>query len=233
MRGSPTNAQLQDELIRLGYRKTEDLSTPGSFQPVPGGVKLHLRSFAFMDAIRPSTKITVMFVGNRVQRILYGKQNMDLVRLEPAVIGSFFPSHGEDRLILTPDQVPSLLAEGLKAVEDREFDAHKGFSLTGIARAALVNLRSGEAQQGGSTLTQQLVKSYFLTNERTIERKLRELAMSIILELRFSKEDILTAYINEIFLGQNGARAIHGFGLGAQYYFNNRLTNCRPIKLRR
>ena len=85
-----TNAQLQGELIRLGYRKTEDLSTPGSFQPVPGGVKLHLRSFAFMDAVRPSTKITVMFVGNRVQRILYGKQNMELVRLEPAVIGSFF-----------------------------------------------------------------------------------------------------------------------------------------------
>ena len=172
-----TNAQLQGELLRLGYRKTQDLSAPGSYQPVPGGVKLHLRSFAYMDAARPSMQITVMFVGNRLQRILYGNRNMDLVRLEPAVIGSFFPSHGEDRLILTPDQVPELLAEGLKAVEDREFDAHQGFSLTGIARAALVNLRSGEAQQGGSTLTQQLVKSYFLTNERTIERKLRELSL--------------------------------------------------------
>ena len=126
--------------------------------------------------------------------------------------------------------MPALLAEGLKLVEDREFDAHKGFSLTGIARGALVNLRSGEAQQGG-TLTQQLVKSYFLTNERTIERKLRELAMSIILELRFSKEDILTAYINEIFLGQNGARAIHGFGLGAQYYFNKPLNELPPSQI--
>ena len=226
-----TNAQLQDELLRLGYRKTQDLSAPGGYQPIPGGVRLHLRSFAYMDAIRPSMRITVMFVGNRLQRILAGNRNMDLVRLEPAVIGSFFPSHGEDRLILTPDQVPALLAEGLKAVEDREFDAHKGFSLTGIARAALVNLRSGEAQQGGSTLTQQLVKSYFLTNERTIERKLRELAMSIILELRFSKEDILTAYINEIFLGQNGARAIHGFGLGAQYYFNKPLNELPPSQI--
>ena len=229
-----TNAQLQDELLRLGYRKTQDLSAPGGYQPIPGGVRLHLRSFAYMDAIRPSMRITVMFVGNRLQRILAGNRNMDLVRLEPAVIGSFFPSHGEDRLILTPDQVPALLAEGLKAVEDREFDAHKGFSLTGIARAALVNLRSGEAQQGGSTLTQQLVKSYFLTNERTIERKLRELAMSIILELRFSKEDILTAYINEIFLGQNGARAIHGFGPQVpSTTLTNRLTNCRPVRLRR
>ena len=84
----------------------------------------------------------------------------------------------------------------------------------------MVNIRSGARTQGGSTLTQQLVKSYFLTNERTYERKLREVAMAIILELRFSKEDLLTAYINEIFLGQNGARAIHGFGLGAQFYFN-------------
>ena len=161
-------------------------------------------------------RITVMFVGSRLQRLSYDNRPLDLVRLEPAVIGSFFPSHGEDRVILAPDEVPALLANGLKAVEDRSFDDHQGFSIAGILRAALVNLRSGEATQGGSTLTQQLVKSYFLTNERTIERKLRELAMSVILELRFSKKDILTAYINEIFLGQNGARAIHGFGLGSQ-----------------
>jgi penicillin-binding protein 1B len=219
-----TNAQLQVELRRLGYRQTADLSKPGSFQPIAGGVSIHLRAFAFMDAPRPSMRITVMFVGNRLQRLQYADRPLDLVRLEPAVIGSFFPSHGEDRVILTPDKVPALLADGLKAVEDRAFDEHQGFSVTGILRAALVNLRSGEARQGGSTLTQQLVKSYFLTNERTIERKLRELAMSVILELRFTKEDILTAYINEIFLGQNGARAIHGFGLGSQYYFNKPLN---------
>ena len=219
-----TNAQLQVELRRLGYRQTADLSKPGSFQPIAGGVSIHLRAFSFMDSPRPSMRITVMFVGNRLQRLKYADRPLDLVRLEPAVIGSFFPSHGEDRVILTPDKVPALLADGLKAVEDRAFDEHQGFSVTGILRAALVNFRSGEARQGGSTLTQQLVKSYFLTNERTIERKLRELAMSVILELRFTKEDILTAYINEIFLGQNGARAIHGFGLGAQYYFNKPLN---------
>ena len=91
-------------------------------------------------------------------------------------------------------------------------------------RALIVNLRAGATRQGGSTLTQQLVKSYFLTNEQTLQRKLRELAMAVILELRFSKQDLLTAYVNEIFLGQNGARAIHGFGLGAQFYFNKPLN---------
>lgn len=226
-----TNSQLQEELERLGYRKTADLSAPGSYQPIPGGVNVHLRSFAFMEATRPSTRLQVMFVGRQIQRMNSSGKPLDLIRLEPAVIGSFFPSHGEDRVILAPDQVPDLLANGLKAVEDRTFDEHKGFSITGIARAALVNLRSGERQQGGSTLTQQLVKSYFLTNERTIERKLRELAMAIILEMRFSKEDLLTAYINEIFLGQNGARAIHGFGLGAQYYFNKPLNELPPDQI--
>jgi penicillin-binding protein 1B len=226
-----TNNQLQDELERLGYRKTTDLSAPGSYQPIPGGTNIHLRSFAFMEATRPSTKLQVMFVGRQVQRMNTNGKPLNLIRLEPAVIGSFFPSHGEDRVILAPGQVPDLLANGLKAVEDRTFDEHKGFSITGIARAALINLRSGERQQGGSTLTQQLVKSYFLTNERTIERKLRELAMAIILEMRFSKEDLLTAYINEIFLGQNGARAIHGFGLGAQYYFNKPLNELPPDQI--
>ncbi|NJN51716.1 MAG: penicillin-binding protein 1B, partial [Gammaproteobacteria bacterium] len=96
--------------------------------------------------------------------------------------------------------------------------------LAAIARAAWVNLRSGDVQQGGSTLTQQLVKSYFLDNRRTVVRKLKELAMAVILELRFEKEDLLNAYVNEIFLGQDGTRAVHGFGLGSQFYFNKPLS---------
>ena len=108
--------------------------------------------------------------------------------------------------------MPVLLSEGLKSIEDREFDMHQGISLRGIFRAFLVNLESGEVRQGGSTLTQQLVKSYYLTNPQTLERKLKEVAMSLILEVRFSKTELLTAYVNEIFLGQNGSRAIHGFG---------------------
>jgi penicillin-binding protein 1B len=119
----------------------------------------------------------------------------------------------------------------LKAIEDRDFDEHRGFSITGILRALVVNLRAGSARQGGSTLTQQLVKSYFLTNERTLQRKLRELAMAVILELRFSKQDLLTAYVNEIFLGQNGARAIHGFGLGAQFYFNKPINELNVAEI--
>tara|TARA_X000000950_G_scaffold102249_2_gene129102 strand:+ start:20316 stop:22694 length:2379 start_codon:yes stop_codon:yes gene_type:complete len=216
---------LVSELERLGYRASDHLDVPGLYRTSRTDLQVHLRGFSFADARRPAQRLSIAFAGNRISNIKNPRGgDIGLIRVDPATIGSFFPSHGEDRLILRPDEVPPLLAQGLKAVEDREFDTHRGFSISGIARAALVNFRSGEARQGGSTLTQQLVKSYFLTNERSIQRKLRELAMSIILELRFTKEDLLTAYINEIFLGQNGARAIHGFGLGAQYYFNKPLN---------
>jgi penicillin-binding protein 1B len=214
---------LQTELERLGYRQHADLPSPGTFKRRGDTLRIYLRAFRFMERQRDSQEIEVSFRGNYISAINGPNGDVPLIRLDPATIGSFFPSHGEDRIILRPDEVPSLLADGLKAIEDRNFDTHVGFSVRGILRALVVNLRAGERQQGGSTLTQQLVKSYFLDNRRTLERKLQEVAMAVILDARFSKEDLLTAYTNEIFLGQNGNRAIHGFGLGAQFYFNKPL----------
>ncbi len=85
-------------------------------------------------------------------------------------------------------------------------------------------MQAGGIAQGGSTLTQQLVRSYFLTTDQTISRKLREAAMSIALELHFTKADLMNAYVNEIYLGQDGQRAIHGFGLASQFYFGKPLA---------
>ncbi len=231
-----TGAQLSSwaltrELSRLGYRNDANLATPGTFKTRDGELQIFLRPFQFMERARSAQRISVHFAGTHIRQITNSNGELPLIRLEPAIIGSFFPSHGEDRLILTPDQVPSLLSKGLKSIEDRNFDKHIGFSVTGILRALWVNLRSGERQQGGSTLTQQLVKSYFLDNRRTIERKLQEVAMAVILDARFSKEDLLTAYINEIFLGQHGNRAIHGFGLGAQFYFNKPLAELQADEI--
>ena len=146
-----------------------------------------------------------------------------LARLEPVHIGGIYPAHNEDRILVRVSDVPPLLIRTLMAVEDQDFDSHHGVSLKGIARAMWVNVSSGALEQGGSTLTQQLVKNFFLTRERTITRKLTELAMALVMELRYSKEEILEAYLNEIYLGQDGHRAIHGFGLASHYYFN------RPI----
>ncbi|MEM7219440.1 MAG: transglycosylase domain-containing protein [Pseudomonadota bacterium] len=219
---------VRQELARLGYSETPDLSTPGTFSVIGDELRTHLRPFVFSDGYRSARELTIGFAGGAITRLAANGADTALVRLEPLPIGSFFASHGEDRVVLTPDAVPPLLREGLKAVEDRSFEAHMGFSIRGIARALLVNLRAGERQQGGSTLTQQLVKSYFLDNSRTISRKLRELAMAVILEARFDKDDLLNAYINEIYLAQDGARAIHGFGLGSQFYFNKPLKELAP-----
>ncbi len=211
---------LSNALKNLGYRPVEKIQGAGTYRSIMAGLEIYLRGFQFLDDYRGSQKIQVLFSKGKIQSIQNNNKRVPLIRLEPATIGSFFPSHGEDRIILRPDEVPNLLSEGLKSIEDREFNFHHGVSLKGILRAFLVNVQSGEVRQGGSTLTQQLVKSYYLTNRQTLERKIKEVIMSLILEARFSKTDLLTAYTNEIFLGQNGARAIHGFGLGSHYYFN-------------
>ena len=112
----------------------------------------------------------------------------------------------------------------LKAVEDRRFDQHHGIDVLAVLRASFVNLSAGEIRQGASTLTQQLVRSYFLSNERSWTRKLREAFMAISLELRYDKDDLMAAYVNEIYLGQDGARAVHGFGLASQFYFGKPLA---------
>jgi len=214
-------ADVTGELQRLGYQAQANPASPGTYKRTANRLDIHLRPFRFMERQRASQRVTLTFEGGGIAAMADSNgRPVPLVRLEPLTIGSFFPSHGEDRLVLQPDRIPDLLRDALKAVEDQNFDDHAGFDLTGIARAMWVNLRAGEIRQGGSTLTQQLVKSYFLDNRRTFERKLREVAMAVILEARFDKRDILNAYINEIYLGQDGQRAVHGFGLGAQYYFN-------------
>ncbi|MBM4202936.1 MAG: penicillin-binding protein 1B, partial [Gammaproteobacteria bacterium] len=203
--GSPlTQRDFLAELERSGYTRASRPRHPGSFTENDDTVSVFLREFRFDDHLRASERIEVQFRDHGIIDITTGSGHaVPLVQLDPPLIGSFFPSHGEDRVVLKPEDVPPLLKEGLKAVEDKTFDSHIGFDLPGIIRAFWVNVTAGEVRQGGSTLTQQLVKSYFLDNSRTIKRKLHEVAMAIVLEARFSKEDLLNAYANEIFLGQS------------------------------
>ncbi|MFK8053890.1 MAG: penicillin-binding protein 1B [Woeseiaceae bacterium] len=211
--------QLEQLLRQLGYRSVADPAKPGQFRRTGDVVQIHRRAASFWDGREAETIFTVRFASSKVASLTSNGAPLSMVRLDPLVIGSVFPAHGEDRLVLAPDEVPRLLRDTLLLVEDRRFFEHFGLDVRSIARAAWVNLRSGRVQQGGSTLTQQLVKSYFLTNERTYSRKIREALMSIILELRFDKQDILTAYVNEIYMGQDGVRAVHGFALASQFYF--------------
>ncbi len=229
-----TQNDLLLELHRLGYVEKSGELPVGSFakdvSETQGthSVLVHIRKFDFLDQTRPPALIRVRFHRGSISALTDPFNHpLSLLRLDPPLIGSIFRGHGEDRIILPPQQTPELLLQALKVVEDRNFDQHPGFDLSAIARAFWVNLSSGSVRQGGSTLTQQLVKSFFLDNRRTLGRKLKELIMAIILDARFAKADLLNAYINEIYLGQDGDRAIHGFGLASEFYFNKPLSELR------
>ena len=150
--------------------------------------------------------------------------SLNLVRFDPMQIGSIYPAHNEDRILVKLDDVPPLLVKALIAVEDRDFYEHNGIAPRAMFRALFANLRAGGKVQGGSTITQQLVKNFFLSNERTFTRKTNEIIMALAIERRYDKTDIMESYLNEIYLGQDGARSIHGFGLASQFYF------ARPLK---
>jgi len=138
---------------------------------------------------------------------------------------------GEDRVPVRLEDVPPALIKAVIAIEDQRFYSHFGVDPLSILRAMWANLRAGEIVQGGSTLTQQLIKNLYLGREQTLRRKAEEALMALALELHFSKDEILAAYLNEIFLGQDGSRAIHGFALAAEYYFGRPLAELRVDEL--
>jgi penicillin-binding protein 1B len=220
--GAPlTPQQLTAELERLGYRKQAAASDPATWSVNGNRIAFRTRPFRFWDGEEPSRAIEVRLGGSSVERLTDTRTNTDvaLFRLEAPLIGSIYPSHKEDRVLVRADQLPEPLLDALYAVEDRNFRSHFGVDPKALLRASFANLRAGRVVQGGSTLTQQLVKNFYLTEERTVWRKLNEALMAVILEARYSKDEILEAYANEIYLGQDGDRAIHGFGLASYFFF--------------
>jgi len=211
------------ELEVLGYRKVRTPRSPGQVARNRSRFEVYTRGFAFPGEREPARRVLIELSGDRVKGLSAGGKRIDLMRLDPVQIGGIYPSHGEDRVLVRLDDVPDTLRQGLLAVEDHRFYQHWGFSLVGIARAAFSNLRSGQVVAGGSTITQQLVKNYYLTPERTLVRKLTEVVMAVLLELHYDKDQILESYINEIYLGQEGPRSIHGFALAARHYFDTPL----------
>ncbi len=208
------------ELEVSGYRSVRSPAAPGQVSRYRNRFDVYTRGFRFPGERETARRVLIEFSGERVSSIDAGGSRVDLMRLDPVQIGGIYPQHGEDRLLVRLDDVPTVMRDGLLAVEDRAFYSHWGFSVSGIARAALRNVRSGQVVAGGSTITQQLVKNYYLTPKRTIVRKVTELVMAVLLELNYDKDQILENYINEVYLGQEGPRSVHGFALAARHYFD-------------
>ena len=219
-------AGLVAALERQGYTRSDDLDGPGRYRRKPGAIELHTRAFRFWDGPQPAHRARVRFRGERIaglQSLASGDEDPVLLRLDPLLIGSIHPAKAEDRILVQLGDAPPLLVAGLIMVEDRRFLAHHGISFKSIARAAWANLRAGGVVQGGSTITQQLVKNFYLTNRQTLTRKAKEALMAVLLDAHYGKEALLEAYLNEVYLGQDGARAIHGFGLASYFYFQKPL----------
>jgi len=218
---------LVEELRMLRYRKDSRLSGAGTYWPGQGRVTLRTRGFPFPEGEEPARQLRVSFKGGAVRAVIDRRTGKDLgmARLEPVPIANIYPRHNEDRILVHLDDAPPLLIQTLLAVEDHDFYEHFGLDPSALARALWVNLKAGRTVQGGSTLTQQLVKNLFLSNERTLWRRFNEAVMTLLLEHHYSKDEILQAYLNEVYLGQDGKRAIHGFALASQFYFEKRLQD--------
>ena len=220
----------EQALERMRYQKVEglaDLDSPGKYFRNQNMFTIFRRFFEFEDENQPSGKIQVNIRKNRVESL----QDMDsgarseMLRLAPALIGSFYPRNNEDRVLLTLETAPPLLPKALIAVEDRTFYTHHGVEPLSILRAMMVNIRRGHAAQGASTISQQLAKNFLLTSEKSFKRKLDELFVAVAMEMNFNKDEILETYLNEVYLGQDGNRAIHGFGLASSFYFGKDLKD--------
>ncbi len=224
---------LEEELKLLNYRAIDKPVETGQYQRQGNKFVINTRGFQFADDKEPARSIKINVANGKIASLAYadGKNPLDLMRLEPVLIGNFYPRKNEDRVLVRQKDVPPLLVGGLVAVEDRKFYEHQGVNPMAIARAMVANLKAGHTVQGGSTLTQQLVKNFYLTSERSWHRKIKEATMAFLLEMRYTKQDIMEAYLNEIHLGQDGDRAIHGFGLAAQFYFNRPVWELKPDQI--
>jgi penicillin-binding protein 1B len=222
-----TRDQLVYELDLSSYLQVQREPLPGQYRLLGESLELHSRQFDFGDQLQDARLVQVFFERGRISALTDSSSlsDLQLFRLPPVILGSYYPDNGEDRLLLAENEVPQRLIDTLIAVEDRGFFEHSGLSPMAILRALLANLQAGRAVQGGSTLTQQLAKNLFLTPEKSLLRKINEAFMAILLELRFSKQTIITAYVNEVFLLQQNRIAIHGFARASRMLFRRSVDN--------
>ncbi|HEX7150857.1 MAG TPA: PBP1A family penicillin-binding protein [Thermoanaerobaculia bacterium] len=213
---------LEPKLNHVGYREVKArVANPGEYRFVEGDLELFLNNFEYPDMEFHAMPVLIDFDGATVRGIRRLTDNASLrgVRIEPELITSIYNNEMEDRVPISLDAVPKVLTDAIIATEDRNFYNHEGISLRGIIRAIVTDIKQGSLAAGGSTLTQQLVKNLYLNPERTFRRKAMEAVMALLLEARYSKEEILEAYLNEIYLGQNGSVQIIGVEQASQVYF--------------
>lgn len=206
-------------LARLRYGETPHApATPGQFRRVGAGWDIHLREMA-VGPRQPAQRVRIEVKAERIVRLTAQGRPLPAVMLEPEILTGAGDAPGEQILPVGLGDVPQALRDAVLAAEDHRFLEHRGIDLHGVARAVWVNLRAARVVQGGSTITQQLVKNRILSHERTLARKAREAWIALLVEWRYPKDSILEQYLNEVYLGHRDGRAIRGVGAAARTYF--------------
>ncbi|MGE6433718.1 penicillin-binding protein 1B [Shewanella baltica] len=220
-----SHPQMMAELKLLGYRKVANPRQVGEFSASSTRIELWRRPFLHPEGDQVEQRVMISFDSNGVSSVsrVSDKRQLAVFHLEPVLLDRIITGDGEDRLFVPTEEMPKSIVQALLLVEDRSFYEHHGVNPFAIARAAFVNISAGRTVQGGSTLTQQLAKNFFLSSERSLLRKVREALMAVIIDFRYSKDEILEAYLNEVYMGQDKSRAVHGMGLASRFYFG------RPI----
>jgi penicillin-binding protein 1B len=213
---------LTERLARLNYHPARGRElAPGEYRQRGELLEIERRPFRWAHREDPGGRLGLRLdLGGKVAELRDAQdRSLSTAELEPELIAVFTGPEGEDRELVSAADVSPWLVEAILAIEDQRFWEHGGIHLRRVLGAALANLRAGKVVQGGSTLTQQLVKNFYLTRERTVRRKLDEAAMALILERNHTKAQILDAYLNEVYMGQRGGVAIHGMGEAALHFF--------------
>jgi penicillin-binding protein 1B len=216
------NLGLRGRLDRLSYRKVPGAADePGTWSEEKNRVTIHTRGFQAGDVSRPAVQVAIDLSERRVTTLETSSgAPLDELVLEPEEISRILGPKMESRRPVPLGAIPMNLRNAVLAAEDSRFYTHFGIDIIGVARALRENLRRMRIVQGGSTITQQLAKNFFLTPKRSFWRKIREAELAILIELRFSKEEILEAYLNKIYFGQEGPRGIYGVEDAADFYFS-------------
>ena len=217
--------KLLDRLKRLNYRTVEEVNSSGDFNFSLHSVEIFLHNFGYPEGRFKGFKIRLQLKNKVIYKIikLPSYELLPSVRLEPELIGSFYSEQREERKIVSLSEIPPYLLDAVITMEDKRFYQHQGIDLRGMARATLANLRERRIIQGGSTITQQLVKNLFLNSKGDPLRKINEMIMALLVEMTYSKRDILEAYLNEVYLGQRGSISICGLGQAAKFYFGKKV----------
>lgn len=215
-------SSLAADLRELGYREFAGSLSPGQYQTAKDRLNVYLRPFPTPAGRDRGGYLEVTYSRSRISALVWRGAPVGRASLEPPLVAAYLGSDRNEKRPVAVADLPEELVRAVLAAEDSSFFRHAGLSPRGIVRALWVNLRRAELQQGGSTLTQQLVKNLFLTHERNLGRKVREALLALLVDLRYSKTEILEAYLNEIYWGISGETNVIGVGSAAWAYFGKR-----------